>query len=122
MNHDIVNYDDLGWWPEHARAVFAAIGRAMGHKRLVPETLRLVPNAFGGILPDHLVGVIHVSGKLMGRRKGHYLFEIEGPVFAGRWGPFPSGKLENLPSLPVVREFQLLGATHRHVSRMRCST
>jgi hypothetical protein len=99
MEHRIINYDDLGWWPEHARSVFAAIGRAMGHKRLVPETLPLVPSSFGSVLPGHLVRVIHVPGKLIGRRKGHYLFEIEGPVFAGRWGPFPSGKLEKLAKL-----------------------
>lgn len=87
--------DDLQWWPGHVQAMFAAIGRAMGDKRLRPETLRSIPSAFGSILPGHQVTVSHISGKALGRRKGHYELLVEGPAFAGRWR-FVSGKLERL--------------------------
>ncbi len=87
--------EDFQWWPAHVQTVFTAIGQAMGEKRLNPQTLRSVPSAVGGILPGHQVTIRHVSGKELGRRKGHYLLIIDGPIFAGSWRFF-SGNLETL--------------------------
>jgi len=87
--------DDFQWWPDHVQATFTVIGRAMGGKRLSPETLHSVPSTFGSVLPGHQVAISHVSGKELGRRKGHYRLLVDGPAFAGRW-KFSSGKLERL--------------------------
>jgi hypothetical protein len=77
--------DDVEWWPTQLQAVFAAIGAAMGGKRLTPETLQSVQ------LPDNRFSVGHVSGNEIGRRKGYYLITIKG----GQW-KFTSGRLERL--------------------------
>jgi hypothetical protein len=87
--------DDPDWWPPHVRAIFAAIGKAMGDKRLHPDTLKSISRASGSILSGHQVIVEHVPGKDIGRRKGRYQITVEGPAFGGRWH-FWSGKLEKL--------------------------
>jgi hypothetical protein len=92
------NSQNLDWWPSHVRTIFAAIGRAMGEKRLTPETLLSVPSGFGSILDGHEVSVKHVSGKSLGRRKGYYQIDVEGPRFAGQW-KLSSGELEKLSAL-----------------------
>jgi hypothetical protein len=54
--------DDVSeWWPSHVRIMFSAIGKAMDGRRLDPETLNRMPNAFGGILQGHHVTVQRVS-------------------------------------------------------------
>jgi hypothetical protein len=76
--------------------IFAAIGHAMGDKRLHPETLNSIPTHEGAILAGHRVIFEHVSAEALGRRrKGQYQITVEGPAFAGRWC-FLSGKLERL--------------------------
>ena len=85
----------IEWWPTHLHPVFAAVGKAMNGGRLYPEMLASVPQEFGGILPDHLVSIRHVSAKEIGGRKGHYILTINGPRFAGGWR-FASGDLERL--------------------------
>jgi hypothetical protein len=87
--------DNPAWWPPHVQAILAAIGQAMGDKRLYPETLKSIPSAFGSILSGHQVIIEHISGKELGHRKGRYRITVEGPVFAGGWG-FRSGDLEKL--------------------------
>jgi hypothetical protein len=87
--------EDPAWWPPHVRAIFAAIGRATGGKRLYPETLKAIPQEFGGILSDHQVTIKHIGGKELGQRKGAYTIEVTGPAYAGRW-KFRSGELEQL--------------------------
>ena len=67
----------------------------MDGKRLTPETLQSIPGDFGSILPDHQVIIEHVSGKMLKRRKGHYLLTVDGPIYGGRWHFF-SGRLERL--------------------------
>ena len=68
----------------------------MGDKRLHPDTLKLIPGAFGSILSDHQVIVEHISASELGRRrKGRYRITIVGPAFGGQWG-FRSGHLEKL--------------------------
>ena len=95
--------DDLDYWPLHVQKMFSAIGRVMDEKRLRPETLVGIPTGFGSILPDHQVNIEHISGEHLGRRKGHYVLTVEGPIFAGRWR-FMSGKLEKL-SLAARKRF-----------------
>jgi hypothetical protein len=92
--------ENLDYWPEHVRHVFAAVGKAMGGKRLAPGTLALVPSAHGSIVPDHLVTVGHVTGKEAGHRRGHFILAITGPRIDGRWS-FRSGQLETLARLSV---------------------
>jgi hypothetical protein len=87
--------DNPDWWPPHVQAILAAIGQAMGDKRLHPETLKAVPNGLGSILSGHQVIIEHFPGRVFGRRKGRYQITVEGPAFAGKWG-FRSGHLEKL--------------------------
>jgi hypothetical protein len=91
--------DDLGRWPPHVQTIFAAIGRALGERRLTPETLEAIPKEFGAILPAHLVAIFHVPARDLGRRrKGQYRVRVDGPIFGGGWH-FSSGKLERLSRL-----------------------
>ena len=85
----------IDWWPSHVRNVFAALGQAMGGKRLTPKALLAFPNVHGSVLPDHDVVLRHTAGKENRKRKGFYTLEIDGPRFAGRWR-FMSGELEVL--------------------------
>jgi hypothetical protein len=101
-----MRHDPTGWWPNHVKKMFAAIGNAMDGKRLTPETLERLPTAFGSILPDHQVTVRHVSGKEHGRRKGIYVITVDGHPLGGRW-QFTSGELEGL-SRDAAREVMTL--------------
>jgi hypothetical protein len=93
--------DDVSeWWPSHVRIMFSAIGKAMDGRRLDPETLNRMPNAFGGILQGHHVTVQRVSEKELGRRKGHYVVTVGGPLYAGQWR-FLSSDLEKLARTAV---------------------
>jgi hypothetical protein len=95
--------DSLDWWPPHAQALFAAVGRATGEGRLHPHTLEALPKEFGSILPGHQVEVSHISAQELGRRrKGRYRIIVHGPAFGGGWA-FASGKLERLSRLAAHR-------------------
>jgi len=94
-------YDGSEWWPNHGQKMFAAIGKAMEGKRLVPETLKNLPDGFGTILPSNQFTVRHVSGKEVGHRKGHYIINVDGPL-AGQW-KFFSGELEKLARAAWLR-------------------
>ena len=80
-----MNEDDPGYWPTQLQEIFAAVGAAMGEKRLTPETLKSVH-----MLNDGFV-IAHVSGKEAGWRRGHYRISMTG----GEW-KFSSGKMEKL--------------------------
>lgn len=82
--------------------MFLAIGKAMDGKRLHPDVLKRLPQGFGSILPENQVTVRHVSGKELGRRKGHYIITVDGPQ-GGKW-MFHSGDLEKL-SRAAARKF-----------------
>jgi hypothetical protein len=82
-------------WPTDLQSVFAAIGQAMGERRLSPEMLDTIPTTHGSILADHQVTVSHVSGKDAGHKRGHYIVTIIGSRIDGRWS-FRSGELEML--------------------------
>jgi hypothetical protein len=80
-----MNDDDPEYWASQLRAVFAAVGNAMGERRLTPETLKSVR------LADDQFSISHVPGTDIGSRKGYYLISTDG----GRW-KFLSGKLQRL--------------------------
>ena len=82
-------------WPEHLRPVFAAIGKAMGGKRLHPDVLHRVPVGMGQILADHQVTIEHLSGAAAGVAGNRYEININGPRILGGWS-FRSGELEEL--------------------------
>jgi hypothetical protein len=77
------------------QSVFAAVGKAVGKKRLGPETLHSVATGHGCIVADHQVSISHVSGKEAGYKRGHYVIFVAGPRVDGRWR-FGSGELEKL--------------------------
>jgi hypothetical protein len=79
-----MNDDDPEYWPSQLRAVFTAVGNAMGEERLTPETLKSVQ------LADQF-SIAHIPGSEVGRRKGYYLISTDG----ARW-KFLSGKLQKL--------------------------
>lgn len=85
----------FGSWPEYVRTVFAELGKAMRSDRLYPEALLHVPRGEGAILRGHRVEITHISSAQLEKRKGRYVIQIEGPIFAGSWG-FSSGELEAL--------------------------
>jgi hypothetical protein len=82
----------LDWWPSHVRRAFANLGRALGSAQLNPVILARVSSEG---LPGHQIRFGHLSGKVLGGRKGMYTLEITGPAYAGKWS-FPSGLLEKL--------------------------
>lgn len=88
-------------WPEHVQQVLLVVGRAMCSGRLHPENLIALPVGLGAIVPDHIVTITHVRGSALGRRKGRYQIEIEGPRCSGRW-TFSSGQLERLARAAVL--------------------
>ena len=82
----------LEWWPGHVRLAFANLGRVLGPEQLNPSILPLVSRDG---LPGHQIFFSHVAGKERGMRRGLYILDIVGPLYAGRWS-FPSGQLEKL--------------------------
>jgi hypothetical protein len=87
-------------WPEHLHPVFAAIGAAMGEKRLHPDLLKHIPMRVGDIIPEHLVVVRHLSGAEAGHAGNRYEISIEGQQYIGGWA-FRSGELERLARAAV---------------------
>jgi hypothetical protein len=82
----------LEWWPSHVRQAFTNLGRVLGPEQLNPSILPLVSRDG---LPEHQILFGHIAGNELGKRKGLYVLEIAGPLYAGRWS-FPSGLLEEL--------------------------
>lgn len=76
---------DPRYWPTQLQEIFAAVGRAMGEKRLTPETLKLVR------MPDDQFTISHVARNDVSRKTGYYQISTCG----GRW-KFRSGHLEKL--------------------------
>jgi hypothetical protein len=84
--------DDLEWWPSHVRQAFVSLGREMGPQQLNPQIL---PRVSRDGLPNHQIIFTHMAGQELRSRKGKYVLEIVGPLYAGRW-VFFSGQLEKL--------------------------
>jgi hypothetical protein len=82
----------LDWWPSHVQRAFANPGQVLGSPQLNPLVLDRVSREG---LPGHQIIFSHVSGQELGTRKGFYLLEISGPLYAGKWR-FSSGQLEKL--------------------------
>jgi len=104
--------DTVGCWQEHTASrqegvpmghdwsstpiypILQALGRAIEERQLYPETLAQIPQGYD-VWPNHFVSLYHRSGHDLGQRKGKYVIEIVGPVYAGLWS-FQSGQLEIL--------------------------
>lgn len=85
---------DPEYWPTQLQEIFAAVGVAMGHKRLTPDTLKSVQ------LPNDEFTICHVSAEEAGWKRGHYRIWMAG----GQW-KFTSGTLEKLSRRAVKEHF-----------------
>jgi hypothetical protein len=90
-----MNEDDPEYWPTQLQEIFAAIGAAMGDKRLTPETLKSVH------MPSDEFAISHVRGDEVGRKHGHYKISMTG----GQWA-FQSGRLEKLSRAAAKSKIQ----------------
>jgi hypothetical protein len=85
-----VDENDPEYWPSQLQEIFAAVGIAIGDRRLTPETLKSVH------MPNDEFKICHVSGKEAGWKRGHYIISMTG----GQW-KFSSGRLEKLSRAAV---------------------
>jgi hypothetical protein len=86
--------NDPEYWPTQLQEIFAAIGSAMGGRRLSPETLKSVQ------MPNDEFTISHVSAKERGWKRGQYRISMAG----GRWN-FSSGRLEKLSRAAAKSKF-----------------
>ena len=84
---------DLATWPTDLQIVFAAVRRAMGAGRLHPASLNVIPSAFGAVLPDHTVEIVHRLKGEIGQTAGFYQIIITGSRWAGGRWTLRSGEL-----------------------------
>jgi len=87
---------DPEYWPTQLQGIFAAIGVALGERRLTPDTLRSVR------LPNDEFTICHVSAEEAGWKRGHYRISMAG----GEW-KFRSGTLEKLSRAAVKKQSAL---------------
>jgi len=87
--------NDPEYWPTQLQEIFAAIGAAIGERRLTPETLKSVH-----LLNDEFT-ISHVSRREAGWKRGHYKISIAG----GQWR-FQSGRLEKLSRAAAKSKIQ----------------
>jgi hypothetical protein len=80
-----VDETDPEYWPTQLQEIFAAVGVAMGDRRLTRDTLKSVR------LPNDEFAICHVSAEKAGRKRGHYRISMAG----GQW-TFRSGALGKL--------------------------
>jgi hypothetical protein len=88
----------IDYWPAHLQSVFAAVGKSMGDRRLVPEMLASIPNATGKVVACHRLTIEYVAGKRAGPRTGRYIVTIVGPRINACWR-FRPIELEHLARL-----------------------
>ncbi|MGZ2501752.1 hypothetical protein EHI47_11660 [Rhizobium leguminosarum] len=86
----------LDWRATPIFEILVQIGKALGTKRLHPSILNELGHGIN-VIPNHKATLRHVSGKVLGRRKGYYEIWVEGPNISGRW-KFTSGDLELISS------------------------
>ena len=75
----------LEYWPAQLQSVFAAIGKAMGDKPLMPHMAKAVPSSRGSIVAGHQVQIAYILGKRIGPRCGHYVVTVVGPKINACW-------------------------------------
>jgi hypothetical protein len=73
------------YWPDYLQCVFAAVGTAMGDRRLVPEMLASIPPDRGRVVAGHWLDIRYVTGKRAGPRIGHYILTLQGPRIDACW-------------------------------------
>jgi hypothetical protein len=95
----------IDYWPAHLRSVFAAVGKTMGDKRLVPDMLGSIPSTRGRIVAGHSIAIRYASGKRAGLRTGRYVVSIAGPRINADWQfrPFELERLSRLVSRSLGR-------------------
>jgi hypothetical protein len=86
------------WRASPVHHVFVLLGTLLAGRRLHPGIAADIGPYLDGAIPDHVVTIRHISGKTIGRRKGYYEIQIEGPKLSGGWY-FSSGQLEKLANL-----------------------
>lgn len=91
---------DPEYWPTQLQEIFAAVGVAIGERRLTPDTLRLVR------LPNEEFTIQHISAGEAGRKRGHYRISMAG----GAWN-FRSGLLEKLSRAAIKKQSAIQSPT-----------
>jgi hypothetical protein len=86
------------YWPDYLQCVFAAVGRAMGDRRLVPDMLASISDDRGRVVAGHRLAIQYITGKRSGPRVGHYILTMEGPRINACW-KFRPAELEELARL-----------------------
>ncbi|MBA9034941.1 hypothetical protein [Rhizobium leguminosarum] len=86
----------LDWRATPIFDILVHIGKTLGTRRLHPTILNELGDGIN-VIPNHKATLTHVSGKVLGRRKGYYEICVEGPNISGRW-KFTSGDLELISS------------------------
>lgn len=100
------------YWPDHLQCVFAAVGKAMGDRRLVPAMLASIPDDRGRVVAGHQLAIRYVTGKRSGPRAGHYIVTLLGPRINASWR-FRPIELEQLARLVT----QSLAGSHGPIGR-----
>jgi hypothetical protein len=70
--------DHIEYWPAYLQSVFAAVGRAMGERKLTPAILNAVPEGRSAIVAGHQVSIVHAPSPRGGPRTGYYVITITG--------------------------------------------
>jgi hypothetical protein len=87
--------DRIEYWPAYLQSVFAAIGRAMGERKLTPAVVQALPSGRSAIVAGHQVSVAHSPGRRAGPRTGHYVITVTGGQINVCWR-FRAFELEKL--------------------------
>jgi hypothetical protein len=103
----------IDYWPAHLQSVFAAVGKTMGDRRLVPDMLAAIPDAPGRVVAAHRLAIEYVTGKRSGPRAGHYIVTILGPRINACW-KFRPIELEHLARLVTDSLARSHGPTGRY--------
>jgi len=93
-----MEHRQIYYWPSYLQCVFAAVGRATGGRRLVPEMLAAISDERGRVVAGHRLSIAYVTGKRSGPRAGHYILTIQGGRINACW-KFRPIELEQLARL-----------------------
>jgi hypothetical protein len=73
------------YWPDYLQCVFAAVGKAIGDRRLMPEMLASISDDRGRVVAGHRITIQYVAGKRSGPRAGRYILTIQGQRINACW-------------------------------------
>jgi hypothetical protein len=103
----------IDYWPAHLQSVFAAVGKSMGDRRLMPEMLASIPDGRGKVVAGHRLAIEYVMGKRSGPRAGRYIVTILGPRINACW-KFRPVELEHLARMVTISLARSHGPTGRY--------